>query len=313
MKESKLFISQLEMHEKFLLVIHRNPDGDALGSATALCLYIESLNKSAKIFCVDPVPEALGFLNANRFITKSDELILDQYDIIITIDCGDIKQTGIADMLKEINVPIINIDHHETNNCYGTINIVEPKASATSEIIFNIFKKAKVNLSKEITTSLMTGIMTDTTYFSNAATTKNSVSITGELLNKGARLKEVVKNTWNRHNAKSLRLWGDILSNLHYNAEYKIAIAIIGEEYINVNPDVFDGLANFLTNLYDANIIIVMRQTTAQSIKCSLRTTKENVNVAELAKYFGGGGHQKAAGFSLLGKLKKTKGSWEII
>ncbi|MBU4124647.1 MAG: hypothetical protein KKI14_04255, partial [Nanoarchaeota archaeon] len=156
------------------------------------------------------------------------------------------------------------------------------------------------------------GIITDTTYFTNAGTTKSAMSAASELLQRGANIKQIIKSTWKKNSPEALKVWGKILSQLQFNSKYKVVSAIISKEDA-ILPEVFEGMANFLTTLYEANIIIVLRETEDGFIKCSLRTIKDNIDVSQLAQKFGGGGHVKAAGFTVRGKLEKTEHSWKII
>lgn len=307
------FLSLLEDKQHILIISHRNPDGDTLGSAAAMAFYLESLGKQASIFCIHAIPELLAFINFEKFVLK-EELNLKKFDLIITVDCSDLPQTGIPEKIETIKnlIPVINIDHHSTNPNYGDLNIVDPRASATAEIIYNLFKKLNINLSKEITTSLMTGILTDTTYFSNAATTEKAVAAAADLLSQGANLRQVIQNTWCKHSPESLKLWGKVLSELQYNPEHKIVTAIVPPDDSMDKSELFEGLANFLTSIYEADIILVLRQDKDNMIKCSMRTTKNNINVAKLAQKFGGGGHPKAAGFSLPGEIVQTDSGWKI-
>ena len=166
-------------------------------------------------------------------------------------------------------------------------------------------------ISPEISTCLMTGIVTDTSFFTNKATSAIATAASSHLLNCGVNLKEVINNTWKNQSLESLKIWGEILSKLQFNPKYKIATSVIIPQS-TVNYSVFEGLANFLTAIYEADIILVLIQMDEQTIKGSLRTTKDNVDVARLAKVWGGGGHAKAAGFSLKGKLVREDNCWKV-
>jgi len=314
MSVTQEFNNLLENKNHILIISHRAPDGDTIGSAMALAIYLtDSGDKDVSIFCIHEIPSSLDFIKQERFILKNN-LDFKKFDLIITVDCADLHQTGIPEELTNIKnqMPLINIDHHSTNPFFGDLNIVDPAASATAEIVYGLLKKINATFSKEITTSLLTGIITDTTFFSNAATTQKAVAAAGDLLAKGAKFKHVVQNTWCKHSPESLKLWGKVLSELHYNSDYKIVTALVPQEESSDKQEIFEGLANFLTSIYEANIIIVMRQDSDDKIKCSLRTTKPNINVAKLAQKFGGGGHPKAAGFSFEGRIVRLNNEWRI-
>lgn len=303
----------IENAENVLLVSHRGPDGDTLGSAGAMAVFLRDKMKRVSLFSVNDIPPSLSFLDLHEFFAPEMPDFSD-HDLIICLDCADLPQTGIPDQLREQKyvIPIINIDHHLTNSNFGDINIVDANASATAEIVFELLKSRNETLNKRITTCLLAGILTDTTYFSNAGTTESAVAAAAELLKSGAKIKEVVENTWCRHSPESLRMWGQILADLHYNEENKTVVAVIPPQDNFNKPEIFEGMANFLTSIYEARIIMVLRQDNDNFIKCSLRTTKNDVDVSKIAKRFGGGGHAKAAGFGFQGRLVKVEGKWLI-
>jgi bifunctional oligoribonuclease and PAP phosphatase NrnA len=312
MTQAEKLFKHLEGSNNILIVSHRNPDGDTLGSAGALLFFLESLgHKELGLYCTDPVPSNLEFLGLNRF--KVDALTLENYDLIIAVDCADLQQATLEDLVSQVKgkIAFINIDHHVTNTKYADVNIVEPNAASTSEIIYKIYKEKNVKLTPEISSCLLAGLVTDTNYFTNNATTKMSVSAAGDLLKQGVNLRTIINNTWKKHSTASLKIWGKVLSQLHFNSKYKIITAIVPSE-ANLFPEMLEGLANFLTVSYEANIIIVMRQVD-EEVKFSLRTTQPHINVASLATKFGGGGHAKAAGFSVRGQILETENGWRIM
>jgi len=306
--------SLIKKSENILIICHRNPDADTIGSAGALAFYIsEECRKPAAVFCANAIPKSLEFLAVGRFIIKEETPDLFKYDLVIAVDCGDISQTGLSEkflQFSEHDVPTANIDHHQTNSGYADINIVE-SASATADIIYKLFKERGIKLTKSISTGLLAGIIADTTYFTNAGTTKEAMAHASELLKNQADIKAIIKNTWRKNSPEALKVWGKILSQLQFNEQYKIVTAVISREDA-IMPEVFEGLANFLTTLYEANIILVLREEADGEIKCSLRTTKDNIDVSALAKKFGGGGHAGAAGFSLRGRLIRTENGWTV-
>ena len=317
LSEEKIF-SQIDQSKNILLISHRRPDGDTVGSAMAFFGYINDLKHQVSAFCVDPIPENLFFLPNTGLYSHS--LTLDElkkFDLIIALDCGDLNQTGIKDVLTaraKHNI-LINIDHHFTNDHYGDINLVRPEASSTGEVVYTLFQKMNKPIGKNMTNALLTGIVTDTTFFSNAGTTIDSIKLASDLLLRGAKIKEVTKNVWKNKNLTALKLWGHVLNRLIFNEKHGAVIGIITEEDLaagNVPSDALEGIANFLTAVYNARLILVLTQVEPKLIKGSLRTTRDDVDVSAFAKYFGGGGHKKAAGFTISSRLKQTGDVWQI-
>lgn len=302
-----------------LLVSHEKPDGDTLGSSLALAHYLHHKNKKHKHFCAEKPAEYFYFLPHIENITNNqDEINLAEHDLVIALDCGDIKRTRLENDLinPENNLTIINIDHHASNDEFGHYNLVVPKASSTSEIIYNFFAYHNIEIDKYMATCLLTGILTDTMNFTNGATTQESLKIASQLLNYGARINQIINKISQTKNLVSLKLWGEILSRLEYNKEYNFAYTIITQADIKkhniTTEEASDGLANFLSNIDNVDFIMVLTEESDGKIKGNLRTTKNNVDVAKLAQILGGGGHQKAAGFTLKGKLTPTSSGWQV-
>lgn len=301
-----------------LLVSHEKPDGDTLGASLALAHFLTKENKKHKHFCPDKPADYFSFLPKIENIIHDYDLInLTDHDLIIAIDCGDIKRTGIADDLYKIKdtINIINIDHHQSNDFFGHYNLVITNASSTSEIIYNFFNFHKIKLDKYIATNLLTGILTDTMNFTNAATTQESLQIASELLKAGARVNQIINQISKNKDFVALRLWGKILSRIEYNPQYNFAYTVFTKQDLaehNIKPEAVDGLANFLSNLQDVDFILILNEEDNNLIKGSLRTTKNNVDVSKLAAKLGGGGHKKAAGFKINGQLIKTSDGWQI-
>ena len=198
---------------------------------------------------------------------------------------------------------------------FGHVNLVHGEASSTSEIIYHFFDFHDIPINKEIATCLLTGIMTDTGNFSNLATTPSSLEIAGRLLNYGGRIRQISDNTIKNKSLSNLQLWGRALARLKKDEKTGLVTTVLTKkdyQELGLDENNTEGIANFLNNIEDAKTIIVFREKDDGTIKASLRTTHPNVDVSELAKKYGGGGHKKAAGFSLKGKIKDTKEGWKV-
>lgn len=312
-------LDAIKKANNILLISHEKPDGDTLGASLAVAQFLDKQGKTHVHFCADKHAAYFSYLpKIENIINDSNKIELTDHDLIITIDCGDIKRTGLAENLLALKdqLTLINIDHHVTNNNFGRHNLVVPTASSTSEIIFNFFAYNNIEVDKYMATSLLTGILTDTMNFTNAATTQESLKIAAELLNKGARVNQIVSSVTKNKNLNSLKLWGEVLSRLEYNPQYNFAYTVITQNDLQENnisaEEAGDGLANFLSTIEDIDFILVLIQDNDNLVKASLRTTKDHIDVAQMAQAFGGGGHQKAAGFSIKGQLLKTKEGWQV-
>jgi len=308
-------LEKIKLSQNILIICHENPDPDTIGAGGALLYYIEETfpSKNVLLASVDSLPQDLFFLGIQKFSSALENIELNKFDLIIAVDCGELKRTGIPEKLEAIKskIPLINIDHHDSNRGFGDLNIVEI-VSSTSEIIYRIFKSQDVQINKKISTCLLTGLTFDTAYFTNSATTKEALAIASELMKTAADIRSIVRHTLKNKTRDTLRLWGEVLNQIHYNSKYQVAVAVIPKNS-DLPADIFDDLKNYyLQYLQEAQFIVVLRESDDGRIHCSLRTTRDNVNVAKLAEKFGGGGHIKSAGFSLPGSLEKTASGWRI-
>jgi len=319
---NQILINKLEqlilVARKILIMVHQKPDGDALGSGLAFSEFLDTLGKANDFFSLGPIASSADFLPGRKKI-KSDfgKIALSDYDLLIILDCGDLKQTGIETELRALppNLPIINIDHHRTNENFGVLNILDPESSSTAEIVFALFETLNFPISKDAATLLLTGLITDTANFSNPATTFASLEAAGKLLSRGAKLGEISSNVLQNKSLDVLKFWGIILSRLSENKELGVVTTVITKEDLdlaNLDEEALDGVTNFLNNLKGAKIVLVLKALEDGKIKGSFRTTTPGIDVSRLAKTFGGGGHAKAAGFTIPGKLVKIEGGWRI-
>lgn len=296
--------------KKILIIPHQHPDGDCLGSAGALQEFLNNANKDARIFCATPAHERFHFIPHARAISTDIAHFADpDIDLVVVLDSGDLRYAGVADHLKNHRADIINIDHHPTNEKYGAINLVIPTASSTAEIVFHFFKHNSVVITPAMATALLTGIVTDTGNFTNGATNPTAMIIAGELLRAGANLNMVNQNTLKNKSLAVLKLWGAALARLTRHDESGITHTYLTQKDFaeqGVSESEADGIANFLNNLEGGKISLMLKETADGKIKGSLRTTRDDTDVAAMAKNLGGGGHKKAAGFTVDGTIDEV-------
>ncbi|MFA6098933.1 MAG: bifunctional oligoribonuclease/PAP phosphatase NrnA [Patescibacteria group bacterium] len=310
---------EISKANKILVIAHQHPDGDALGSLLGMGYYLRLAKKEHTLFCLTPTPEYLKFLPETGFITNDENKILEkEHDLVIILDSGDLAYAGVERHFRELKgLPIVvNIDHHPTNQRFGHINLVHSQASSTSEIIFHFLDYFRLPITKEVATQLLTGILTDTGSFSNLGTTPSSMEVSAKLLVYGARAKEITTNTFKNKPLAQLQLWGRALARLKKNESTGIVSTVLtikDFQELGIEEDNSEGISNFLNNVEQAKAIMVLREKSDGTIKGSLRTTQPDIDVSKIAKFFGGGGHKKAAGFTVKGKLKETDSGWQVI
>jgi phosphoesterase RecJ-like protein len=239
------------------------------------------------------------------------------YDLIIVLDCSELSQ---LDLLYENNKdlftdnPVINIDHHPTNKYFGKVNVVDPEASSTSEILVSLIESLGPNLiDANIATYLLTGLVFDTWSFQNTNTTPKSMTVAAQLYASGARKEEITRYVLKAKPVATLKLWGRILANIQEDKSHrlvwsKVSYKELEESQVGEESQTSALMNQFLGHALGVDIVLLLKEQEPQKITGSFRTSKEGViNVAKLAKVFGGGGHPAAAGFLIEGKLEEVE------
>lgn len=306
---------QVEKADKILLISHRKPDGDTLGSCIALKHAISKLDKEVTMACIDEIPERYSFLpDIHNFIT---EFNFKDFDLIIVCDAGASYMTSYHEIYEDIfkgEVPVINIDHHASNDNFGTLNIVDPNAASTTMMVYKFFKFAGYQFTPMIATALLTGLYNDTGSFMHQNTTPETLKIAGDLLAHGGKVIDVSRNLFNTTPVSTLKLWGRVLDNLKINSE-GVAMSVVTEKDFkecNADIDELSGAVDFINCVPETKFTVLLHEDEKGNVKGSFRTRNENVDLEEIASKFGGGGHKKAAGFTLPGKLEKET-RWKIV
>ena len=309
----------LEDKERFLLVCHIEPDGDAVGSMLALGESLRDRGKSVRTVCLDLVPNILSYLNGSESIQKTTEF--GSYDAIILLDNGDARRTGFAQELsqaRKIGIPIVNIDHHPKNDLWKIvdINYANEKVSSASELVYNILVGLNYDITPSIATALLTGIFYDTGGFRHSNTSEIVLGIAADLLRRGAKLKRISENIANSKPINVFKLWGIALNRLKINQRYGITVSVLSLvdlERCGAAEEDVSGLVNLLSGAPESKAALLLYETKDGKIKGSLRTDRDDMDLALLAQVLGGGGHKKASGFTILGRLEIDEDRWKIV
>ena len=302
----------LQKARKIVIVPHKDPDGDALGAAAAFHEYLSAMGKNVIVFCATEPNHKYQFIHRDIPIQTDPEIFKNrEVDTIVTLDSGDLRYNGIADHVAGHRATIINIDHHATNEYFGHLNLVMPSAASTTEILFKYFRLNGVRISQKMATSLLTGLSNDTGNFTNAATSGEALRAGGELILSGGNFNLVTSSTLKNKSIGALRLWGKAFSRLTRDERLGLTHTYITRadlRELGVGEAEYEGISNFLNNLENTDMTLLLTELPDGQVKGSLRTTKNNVDVSAIAKKFGGGGHKKAAGFSADGTIQEVLG-----
>ncbi len=316
-KTSQAIWQAISQAQDILIFSHQNPDGDTLGSNFALNKYLQSLDKNVTSFCLDPLPKSLQFLPNSHWLTTDHLIFTKKYDLVIGLDSGSLDYAGVRHLLTAIpnDFIFINIDHHASNNHYGQINLVLIDASSTCEIVYRLLKDWQITWDEDLATCLATGLITDTGGFKNPATNYLCLSAAAELHKIGARLQAIMTQTLKNRELKQLKLWGRALERLQQVDKHKLVYTFITQQdFIDcgIDDSNIEGITNFLHILNEGKIILVLKEDINNMIRGSMRTTSE-IDVAKIAALLGGGGHKKASGFSLPGKLVYDNNKLKVV
>ncbi len=312
--------------KNIFLVTHFDPDGDAIAS---LCLFIEILKQLKKDYypyCYNEPPQNLLFLpNAKKInftLSQSKEKKnpkpnLKNFDLIITLDCGSLDRTRLGKEIKnrDKNQILIEFDHHIKTENFADIEIRHSKAAATVEVVYDFIQTNNIKLNKKMAVCILTGLITDTGNFLYPSTSHKTIQIASQMLRFGVNINKIIKKALQNKDLQGLKLWGEIINNMQINPKYNLAIAVLPREKIKqyrAQEDTLEGIASLLGTIKGIRAALFLRQEQLGLVKGSLRTNTD-FNVARLAQILGGGGHKKAAGFSIKGDLVKKGENWQIV
>lgn len=286
---------------------HLRPDGDAIGSLLAMGWMLEQLGKAHTLACPHPVPSNFRFLPGWERITHRLAPTYD-YDLVIALDTGDLSRLEcLREEIEGLEAPILVIDHHTTNTRFGTVNWVEPQASATAEMLFPLIQRLGLQLDETIATYLLTGIVTDTQGFRTSNTSSRTMETVGALLRAGASLAAISDRTLNRRSLSALRLWAAVLPGAQCRdhivwAEIPLSIRRASGYRGGDDAD----LVEFLATVEEAEVAAIFYEREDGAIKVSLRS-RPGTDVAEVAHQLGGGGHEQASGATVEGPLEAAR------
>ncbi len=307
---------QLRGAGRVLVIPHRKPDGDCMGAATAVLQLCDAWGIPVDGFCIDPVPSYLRFLPAQHRILTDPASLASFYDVVLLVD-AEVKMAGVADLLDSLpHRSLCLVDHHATTTAAGVdVAVLATESSSTCEMLHYLFRSWGVVLTPDLATSLLCGLVTDTATFSNPGVTTAALVAGADLVRAGARWHEVVGSTTRTRPLSAWRLWGAGLARLRQLPSRNMAVTfILRDEVKATGAEGIEGLSNFIAAHCAVPTVMVVREQADGTLKGSIRTTAEDIDVAAMAASFGGGGHRKASGFMLCGKLQEqADGSVAVI
>ena len=283
-------LEEIKKAETIVILTHETPDGDAVGSSLAMRIALKQLGKNADVI-IPKYSRAFAFL-PDAILIKSESEI-KKYDLAISVDCADLKRLAGGTVYFETAKIKIQIDHHSINTMFGDYNFVNPVAPACCEILLGMFEYFGLEITQELGTCIITGIITDTGGFQYDGVTAETFEFAAELLQKGINISKVYQKVFSTNTRAQFELSRIVSNRMEFFEEGKVAFTYMNlEDEKNVGAEEGDheGLVNIGRNIEGVEVSIFIREKEGTNgYKVSLRS-KEYVNVADVALMLGGGG-----------------------
>ena len=309
-------INQIKKAHHLLLASHCDPDGDAISSLLAMGLALGKLGKKVTLCNASPIPAVYRFLPAVRRIVRQTKKAA-AYDAALILDCGNLSRVG--EVITRVNqIPvIINIDHHVTNTGFGNIQLIDPAACSTAEIVYRLIKALNAPINKAIATSIYTGILTDTGSFRFSNTNQAAFAISQEMVQYGVKPYNVAQHVFGTYSLGRIKLLNLALESIEISDNGKLSIMTLTNamfEKTGTQAEDVDGIINYARRIEDVKVAALIQEQKnggadsdkLRNFHVSLRSDG-SVDVAAIAGTFGGGGHSNAAGFQVEMPMAKLK------
>lgn len=301
MNEIEAVAGALQEADVIAIASHVNPDGDSVGSLLALTTILQ--NRGKRVFSALPEPRKYppqyDFLPGKEALIGMDGFT-EECDVFVALDCSNLERLGILQEKAEGAPMLLNIDHHEDNQLYGKINLVDPHASSTAELVFEVIKAAGWSMDPEVATCLYAGVLTDTGRFQHRNTSPETFVIAAELASSGADIFQVVKEVYENQSLPYTRLLGRTLQRIEVLEEYGLVYSYIKQDDLMetgaILPETED-LIDHLRIVRGTCIVALFKELTDGKVRVSLRS-RNGFEVGPIARKLGGGGHAMAAGYT---------------
>ncbi|MEY2498523.1 MAG: bifunctional oligoribonuclease and phosphatase NrnA [Verrucomicrobiota bacterium] len=300
--------SVLREHQRFAVLSHVRPDGDALGSQLALGLSLQQLGKDVTIWNED------GLLDKYAFLPGGDRLAQpgapQDFDVAIALDTATQVRLGTAGESVRSAKTWINIDHHPTNPGYGDLVYIDPTAPATGQILFELIQTEKLPIDRGIAENLFVAISTDTGSFQYPNTTARTFEIGAELLRCGVDVGRVSQLLYENYPPRRTELLRELLGTMRFEGHGKVAsfsLSLKVAARLEVKPEDNEGLIDHLRAIHGVIVAVFFEELADGKVRVSMRSKSEAADVSAICQKFGGGGHKLAAGARVRGTLAEVE------
>ena len=299
----------LREHNKFAVLSHVRPDGDALGSTLALALSLKELGKDVRAWNEEGMLEKYSFLARAELLTKPPSTPED-FDVAIALDTAVQNRLGTTTAAVGNAKLWINMDHHPSNPRYGDLVYIDPTAPATGQILFELLTNQKFPITPAIAENLYVAISTDTGSFQYPNTTVRTFEIAAELVRGGVNVGRISQLTYENFPRRRIELLRDLLATMRFGCDGKLAYFSLSQASalaLAVIPEDNEGLIDHLRAIHGVVVAIFFEELTDGKVRVSMRSKNEAVDVCAICTQFGGGGHVLAAGARVRGTLPEVE------
>jgi bifunctional oligoribonuclease and PAP phosphatase NrnA len=291
--------------QRFLITSHQKPDGDSIGSQMAMAYALRALGKDVRLVNCDLAqPALLGFPGVSQIEIASQ--VDGDYDLVLVMECSELARTGVTGLDR---YRIVNIDHHPGNAMYGAVNWFDAGAAACGEMVFDVIRCLGVPLSSEIATHLYVAILTDTGSFHYSSISPRTFDICRQTLEAGADPVWIARNVFDSNTIGRLRLFGAVLGSVELDPSGRLAAIYLDRAMARAAGGTYDdteGLINLPLTVKEIQAVVFFKEADDNQYRVSLRS-KGDIDIREVAKEFGGGGHKNASGCTIAGSLGSVR------
>ena len=285
-----------DKHQRFLVISHVRPDGDAYGSTLGLALSLQAMGKDVQVVNSDGLSPLFEFLPGSKSLSEKPSTP-EADRLIIAVDCADKKRLGpVFDQWQR--TPDVNIDHHISNPGYSALNLIDAESPATAQVLYEIITALQWPLTAEVAANLYVGIMTDTGNFRYRQTTARTFEVAARLVAAGADPTDLSEACYQSYRAEWLLLIGEMFKAIHFTDRNRVAwFSLTPEMYVRSGaiPDETEGLIEYLQSVKTVEVAFLLETLPDGLTRASMRS-RGTVDVQRICQEFGGGGHRLAAG-----------------
>ncbi|HXG46637.1 MAG TPA: bifunctional oligoribonuclease/PAP phosphatase NrnA [Methylomirabilota bacterium] len=287
----------------FCIVGHIRPDGDCIGSQLGLAYALRAEGRNVTVWNEDPMPDKLAFLDPDRLLQAPKPG--RAFDCVIATDCASFERLGRAGACVQDRKVFVNIDHHASNTRYADLNWISSREPSTGELIYRLLRAAKWPITPGIANCLFTAVSTDTGSFQYPTTRPATYQVAGHLVERGADLATISNEVYQSYPLSRVRLVRHLYNKFRLTHDNRTAYFWLKKaDYARTGaqPDDSEGLIDHIRAIQPVVVACLFEEIEPELTRISLRSKSDRVNVNEIAKQFGGGGHNAAAGARIPGR-----------